>query len=63
MDRRLALAAARWRRDTLTKLAEQLLRAHGRHQVTVAEALVLLDAEPASPVEALLMDLAHRRER
>jgi hypothetical protein len=62
VDGRLALTAAQWRRDTLRRLAHQL-RAHGRHQVTVAEALVLLDAEPASLVEALLLDLVDRRER
>jgi hypothetical protein len=60
MDR-VALAAACWQRDTLAELADQL-RARGRQDVTVREALVLLDAEPATPVEALLLDLADRRE-
>jgi hypothetical protein len=61
VDRRLVLAVARWRRDTLARLTDQL-RARGRRQVTVAEALVLLEAEPDSPVEALLLDLADRRQ-
>jgi hypothetical protein len=58
---RVTLAALRWRRDTLTRLRDQL-RTTGRHQATVAEALALLGAEPDSTVEALLLDLTTKED-
>jgi hypothetical protein len=61
MDDPVTLAAVRWRRDTLVRLRDQL-RATGRHEITIGEALVLLGAEPDSTVEAMLLDLIHRRE-
>jgi hypothetical protein len=57
----VAMAATLWQRETLAQLRDQL-QAHDLTEVTVAEALTLLDAELGGTTEALLLGLTHHQE-
>jgi hypothetical protein len=61
VERAVTLAALAWQQATLRALRDQLA-ARGRHEVTLAEALALLNAPPGTPVEALLRGLLDRKD-
>jgi hypothetical protein len=54
-------AADRWAQTVLVQLRDTL-EVLGWASVTVPEALILLDLEPGSPAEAMLWNLAARKE-